>query len=272
MKKKKTGYSVAAIIISIAVVAFIGIATFLVIDGNNKATNFDDYDFYSIIQGDSHNGNISDHVKGYDAATGTVTDDPEITSNAPVLIFEYADFQCNYCALMNQRINDIIEELEGKLSVVYRNYLLSYHQNGTAAASAAEAAGLQGYWKAYADKLFNEQTEWQYATGSERTALFNKYFEEVTNGEGDLEKFNQDIASNEVSKKISFDMGIGQRIDLSGTPSFYIDGQLIEFGNQNGGSITVGNETFTWESALTGEEFSELIKNIVNAKIAAQAE
>ena len=56
--------------------------------------------------------------------------------------------------------------------------------------------------------------------------LFNKYFEEVTDGKGDLDKFNKDIASEEVSKKISFDMGIAKRIDVEGTPAFYIDGQF----------------------------------------------
>ena len=252
--KKFKGYSVPAIIAAIAAVAFIGIATFLVIDGNNKATNYENYDFNAIIEADEHNGNIGDHIKG----------DP----NAPVIIVEYADFQCGYCALMNPRVDKIIEAADGKLAVVYRNYLLSYHQNGTAAASAAEAAGLQGYWKEYAAKLFTEQDTWAEASGSERTDLFKKYFEEVTAGKGDLEKFTADISSPEVSQKISFDMGIGKRVSVGGTPAFYIDGKLIEFGNSQGGSITVGDETFSWEKSLTGEEFTELILNIVNAKLA----
>jgi len=269
--KKNTGYSAAGIIIGIAIVAFIALASFLVIDGNNKATNFNDFDFYSVIEAGPHNGNIADHIKGYDKETGIVTDDPEVAKTAPVVIYEYADFQCSHCASMNERLNSLIEELDGKLAIVYRNYLLSYNQNATAAASAAEAAGLQGYWKPYADKLFKKQAEWQYATGSERTALFDKYFEEVSDGKGDLEKFNTDLASKEVSKKISFDMGIGQRVDISGTPALYIDGQLIDFANENGGSIKIGDETFTWDHVLPMNEFNELIKNIVEAKINSAA-
>ena len=252
--KKFKGFSIAGTIVGILVVTLIGIAAFSVIDGNNKATNYNDYDFTSIIAPDPHNGNIGDHVKG----------DP----NAPVIIVEYADFQCGYCALMNPRVNKIVEEANGKLAVVYRNYLLSYHQNGTAAASAAEAAGLQGYWKEYTDKLFTNQDEWAYASASERTALFDKYFEEVTDGKGDLEKFNKDLASPDVSQKISFDMGIGKRINISGTPSFYIDGELIDFGNKNGGQITVNGKDFSWDHALSNEEFTELILNIVDAKLA----
>ena len=159
-----------------------------------------------------------------------------------------------------------MEQLDGKLAIVYRSFLLSYHQNGTAAASPAEAAGLQGYWKEYADKLFEEQSEWEYADTSERTELFNKYFKEVTNNKGDLDKFNQDIASEAVSKKISFDMGIGKRVDVSGTPAFYVDGQLINWGSE--GSVTVNGQTISWDSARSGDDFIKLIKDIVAAKTA----
>ena len=249
--KKVRGFSVVGAIIGVAVVAFLAIATYFIVDGNNKATDFNQYNFYSVIEPTKDNGNIGDHVKG--------------SADAPVLIFEYADYQCPGCASINPRVNKAIEELDGKLGVVYRSFLLSYHQNGTAAASAAEAAGLQGYWKPYADKLFEEQAEWEYATASERTELFDKYFEEVTNGEGDMDKFNEDLASENVSKKISFDMGIGKRIDVGGTPAFYVDGQLIQWGAA--GEVTVNGKKITWESARSGDDFVKLLKDIVAAKL-----
>ncbi len=250
--KKFTGFSKAGVIIGTLVIAFLGITTYFVIDGNNKATNFEEYDFYSIIEADEHNGEIGDHVKG--------------SKDAPVVIYEYADFQCGYCAMMNPRVNAAIEKADGKLAVVYRNYLLSYHQNGTAAASAAEAAGLQGYWKEYTDKLFNEQDEWAYATGAERTALFVKYFEEATDNKGNVDKFKSDMDSDNVKKKISFDMGIGKRIDIAGTPAFYVDGQFIDFSNKNGSEVVVNGKRITWESQLTGEQFTDLLVRIAEAK------
>lgn len=249
--KKLKGFSVVGVVIGVLCVALLGFATYKVIDGNNKATDFEEYDFYSVIQPNDDNGNIGDHVKG--------------DAKAPVLIFEYADYQCPGCASINPRVNKAIEELDGKLAVVYRNFLLSYHQNGTAAASAAEAAGLQGYWKPYADKLFAEQSEWETARGSERTEYFDKYFAEVTDGKGDMEKFNADMTSDQVSKKINFDMGIGKRVGIEGTPAFYIDGQLIAWGSE--GSVTVNGETITWDSARSGDEFTKLLKEIVEAKL-----
>lgn len=256
--KKFKGFNTVGVIIGVAVVALIGIGAWLVIDGNNKATHYEDYDFYSVIQPDVHNGYIGDHVK---------TKKDGSYKGEPVYIFEYADFQCPGCATMNPRVNQAIEEMDGKLAIVYRNYLLSYHQNGTAAASAAEAAGLQGYYKEYSDALFSNQSEWEYLSGSERTAAFEKYFTEVTKGKGDMEKFRKDIASNEVSKKISFDMGIGKRIDIGGTPAFYVDGQLIQWGAEEGGSVTVNNRTVSWNGKLSGSEFVHILEKIVEAKL-----
>ena len=247
---KNKGFSVVGLIIAIAVVALLGIATYLVIDRNNSIASYNEYDLFSVIEADENNGNIGDHVKG--------------DKDAPVLIFEYADYQCPGCATINPRVNRAIEQSDGKLAVVYRSFLLSYHKNGTAAASAAEAAGLQGYWKEYADKLFSEQAEWESASGSDRTELFNKYFEEVTDGKGDLEKFNQDIASEAVSKKISFDMALGKKVQVGDTPAFYVDDQLIEWGGA--GSVVINGETISWDSARSGDDFIKLLKDIVAAK------
>ena len=249
--RQRKGFQAVGLIIGIAVAVLIIIAAVVVINGNNNATNFDNYDFYSVIEPTKDNGNIGDHVKG--------------DKDAPVVIFEYADFQCPGCASINPKVNKAIEALDGKLAVVYRNHLLSYHKNGTAAASAAEAAGLQGYWKPYADKLFATQAEWQEATGSERTSIFESYFNEVTKGQGDLEKFRQDIASSEVSKKISFDMGIGRRMDIEATPAFFIDGELIRWSEAS--ELTLSNgETISWEESQGGDKFVDLMKKIVEAK------
>ncbi len=248
---KKAGFSVWGVIVGIVVVVLICIGAYLVIDGNNKATDYSKYDFNSIIGPDAYNGNIGDHVKGY--------------MDAPVLIFEYADYQCPACAAINTRVNQVIDDMDGKLAVVYRNFLLSYHQNGTAAASAAEAAGIQGYWKPYADKLFARQAEWEDLTSTERAEKFNEYFMEVSDGKGDIDKFNKDISSNEVSKKISFDMGISKRIDIPGTPAFYIDGQKISFNEP--GSVNINGREISWEESQSGDKFNKLLKKIVNAKL-----
>ena len=82
--KRMKGFSVASAVAVVVVVALIGIAAWMVIDGNNKATDFSKYNFFSVIEADKDNGGIGDHVKG--------------NKDAQVLVFEYADYQCPGCA------------------------------------------------------------------------------------------------------------------------------------------------------------------------------
>ncbi len=249
--KKLTGSVQASIVVGLIALLLIGATVFLSNKEAEKAHRFETY-AYTIMEPTDINGHIADHVKG--------------NPDAPTVIFEYADFQCGYCALMNPYVEEMVEKSDGKLAVVYRNYLLSYHQNGTAAASAAEAAGFQGYWQAYANKLFDEQDNWAEASVNDRTALFDKYFLEVTNNQGDIDKFNADLASADISQKITLDMKIGKFVKIEGTPSFYIDGQYIDWSNKDGGSLNINGETIDWDHKLSVSEFTDLIKKITELK------
>ena len=62
--KTARGFSIIGAIIGIIVVIIILVGAFFVIDGNNKATDYNNYDFYSVIESTKDNGNIGDHVKG----------------------------------------------------------------------------------------------------------------------------------------------------------------------------------------------------------------
>lgn len=215
MKKKG---NIGAII---AIVAIVALFTGIVIWRASSKTSTGEYDVNSVISANDDNGGIADHVKG----------DLE---KAKAIIFEYADYQCSACALHNPRINKLLEEYGDDLAVVYRNYLLNYHQNGTAAASAAEAAGLQGYWKEYADKLFTNQSVWSSASGNERMQIFTNFFNIVTNGKGDETKFKNDMTSEAVKKKIAFDTELSKDLDIAGTPTFFLNGEKIDFSSAKG--------------------------------------
>ena len=226
----------ATVIVAVVGVAMIGGIIWAAVSRKANEPDFNQYDVNTVIAASEENGNIGDHVKG--------------NPDAPVLIFEYADYQCSACASANPRINKLVEEYGDKLGVVYRDFLLSYHQNGTAAASAAEAAGLQGCWKEYANKLFTNQSVWANASGDARTDVFVELFRSVTNGEGDEAKFVQDMKSEAVKKKINFDAGISKNLDIPGTPAFFIDGERIDFSD-----------------AKNEEEFLNIFREKINAKL-----
>ena len=118
------------IIIGAIVAIFAGVIVTSILQ-NQSNTNYDQYDLATIIDANDDSGNLAENIDG----------DP----NAPVIIYEYGDYQCTACAPINPYISEIIEEYDGKVAVVLRTYIMDYHQNGTAAASAANAAAIQGF-------------------------------------------------------------------------------------------------------------------------------
>lgn len=235
MAKNNTGLMIGGIVgIVLAFVALIAITQL-----QNKADiDYEAYDLNSVIAADENTGGLAENVDG----------DPE----APVLLYEYGDYQCTACAPMNPHINELLEEYDGKVAVVFRTYIMSYHDNGVAAASAANAAAIQGYWKEYKDLLYETQNDWYYAEGDERQQMFEQYFEQATDGKGDLEQFRQDMGSKEVAQKIKFDAALSERVGLEWTPSFYLDGELLDQRN------------------ITTSEFMDLLREKIDAKLAAQ--
>lgn len=82
---------------------------------------------------------------------------------APVVLVEYADFDCEYCAQFDTAMHQIIaaEGADGSVAWVYRNYPIpELHAHARAAAEAAECvakeSGNETYWK-FADSLFAKQ-------------------------------------------------------------------------------------------------------------------
>lgn len=237
MAKNNTGLMIGGIVgIVLAFVALIAITQL-----QNKADiDYEAYDLNSVIAADENTGGLAENVDG----------DPD----APVLLYEYGDYQCTACAPMNPYINELLEEYDGKVAVVFRTYIMSYHDNGVAAASAANAAAIQGYWKEYKDLLYETQNDWYYAEGDERQQMFEQYFEQATDGKGDLEQFRQDMGSKEVAQKIKFDAVLSERVGLEWTPSFYLDGELLDQRN------------------ITTSEFMDLLREKIDAKLAELGE
>lgn len=157
-------------------------------------------------------GNIADHVFG--------------KTDSKVILTEYGDYQCPGCGGMYPKVKTLTEKYKGQVAFVFRNFpLTTLHPNARAAAATAEAAGLQGkYWEMH-DKLYENQSAWENITDlTQRTNFFTDYAKQLGL---DSTKFTNDIASSQVSQKINFDLSLGRKDGVSGTPSFYLNGKVI---------------------------------------------
>ena len=170
----------------------------------------------------------ADIIQGASAETGFISE--KIIGNpdeAKLIIYEYADFSCTHCAEWNEKINALIDQYAGKIALVYRSYDLGGSKTGPIAARAATAAHIQGYFKAYKDLLFRNQAEWYYKNSYELTGLLIDYFKKASNNSGDIDKFKSDMESDTVKKRLKFEQRLGKSINLTGTPTFRINGETI---------------------------------------------
>lgn len=157
-------------------------------------------------------GNIADHVFG--------------KADSKVTLIEYGDFQCPYCGQAYPQVKKVTEDYASKIAFIFRNYPLpTMHPNAKAAAAAAEAAGLQGkYWEMH-NKLYETQNDWNNLSTDKRTDIFVSFAKEI--GVKDTEKFKTDMSGQEVNKKINFDLALGNKAGVTGTPTFYLNGSKV---------------------------------------------
>ncbi|NNH05204.1 Na+/H+ antiporter NhaA [Microbacterium ulmi] len=136
--------------------------------------------------------------------------------DAPLTIVEYGDFQCEFCLKASGSIEEVRKELGDGLRYVWRHAPLErFHPNALAAAEAAEAAALQGKLFEFGRSLFADQ-EHQLPSDIIRRARELGL---------DVDRFEEDLVSPEVSARVRDDMLDAEAMDITAVPTFYINGQ-----------------------------------------------
>lgn len=146
------------------------------------------------------------------------------SSSAKVSLVEYSDFQCPACAAYNPLVGQILTEFDGKIFYAYRFFPLNQvHKNGMISAQAAYAAHKQGKFKEMEDMLFSTQTDW--AEKDNPQDIFIEYAKKI---ELDVDKFREDMNSDEAKNKIQKDSSQGTNIGVNSTPTFFLNNNKIE--------------------------------------------
>lgn len=147
--------------------------------------------------------------------------------DAPVVIEEFSDFQCPFCARFAAQTLPSIEENQirsGEVLLIYYDFpLASIHPQATAAANAARCAGEQGapaYWAMH-DLLFSDGQAW---SNGNTTAVFVGYAQDLGL---ETDSFSSCVASETYIEAIQADFELGRSRGISSTPSFFINGQPI---------------------------------------------
>ena len=133
-------------------------------------------------------------------------------ADGKILLIEFSDFQCPYCADVVKTIKKFIANHQNDVTLVYKHFpLISIHPEAMSAAKAAWAAGEQGKFWEYHDALFSQQDklgEQLYLDIAKKLNL-------------NMDKFQRDrtLANDAIQE----DIQLAQILGIQGTPSFVMN-------------------------------------------------
>jgi len=145
---------------------------------------------------------------------------------APIWLIEVSDFQCPYCKMWHDEtyatvLNNYIKT--GKVRMAYVNFPLSMHQHAHEAAVAAMCAGAQGKFWPMHDSLFATQHAWEAKPSA--TASFDALAASIG---VNMPAYRACLKSPSIEALVNGDEDRASRGGVNSTPSFFLDGHLVE--------------------------------------------
>jgi protein-disulfide isomerase len=134
---------------------------------------------------------------------------------APIVLVEYVDYQCAYCAQAVSIIQQLQYQFGDRLCYVVRHFpLTALHSHAMRAAEAAEAAAAQNqFWQMHYF-LF------EYPSALSETNLFH-YARKLGL---DIDLFERDLNNEHHLRHIHEDIQTGIESGVGSTPTFFING------------------------------------------------
>jgi len=138
------------------------------------------------------------------------------SSNA-VIITEFSDFQCPYCKRAAGVVEQVRHAYGERVKVVFKQMPLSMHRQAFKAAQASVCAEQQGKFWEFHDRLF--------AATDLSVDVLQQIGSEVGLNENTL---HQCMTAAESWTRVQTDVAEGERLGVSGTPTFFVNGKPIK--------------------------------------------
>jgi len=144
-------------------------------------------------------------------------------ADAPVVMVEYADFQCGYCGKFARDTEpELVEKYveDGTLRIEWRNFPI-FGEPSESAARAAWAAGQQGrFWQFHSAA---------YAEGAKEKGFGKDRLRALAGeaGVADLDRFTRDLVSDAARAAVKKDQEEAYGLGATSTPSFLINGRPV---------------------------------------------
>ncbi len=138
--------------------------------------------------------------------------------DAKVVLEEWGDYQCPACGAAHPIVKKVLSEFEGKIRFIPRHYPLSIHPYSFDAARSAECANDQSKFFQMHNTMYENQKNLT------KTDL-KRYAKDIGL---DTEKFSQCLDSSAHKDFVYQEQRDGDKKGLQGTPTFYLNGQLVD--------------------------------------------
>jgi protein-disulfide isomerase len=146
--------------------------------------------------------------------------------NASVTVEEFADFQCPSCGQTYPVLHEIQSMYGPRIKFIFRESPLPMHDKAYDAATAAEAASLQGSDKFWAmhTQLYTNQKLWSVDPNYKQ--VFRDYAEKIGL---DVNRFETDMAGLQTRNRVQADMDRAKALNINSTPTVFINGSEVPF-------------------------------------------
>lgn len=155
---------------------------------------------------------------GANNADGPGANNAEANANNgdTINIVEFSDFECPFCERAVPTVNALKAKYGDRLNLEFKHFPLSFHPNAQKAAEASECARDQGKFWEYHDALFDGQ----------KLSIADLKQHAVDLGL-DTTKFNSCLDNGDKADVVTADFNEGRAKGVSGTPTFFVNGQKV---------------------------------------------
>jgi protein-disulfide isomerase len=137
--------------------------------------------------------------------------------DSKVKLVEFSDFECPFCAKATTAIDTLRQKYGDKVYFVFRQFPLEFHADAHLAAEASLAAGAQGKFWEFHDKMFGNQS-------AIKRADLEKYAKEVGL---DVAKFKSALDTGAYKAAVDEELALGKTVHVEGTPTLFLNGKTV---------------------------------------------
>ncbi len=134
-----------------------------------------------------------------------------------VTLVTFGDLQCPYCNKLRPTVAALKQRFPGQIREVFKHLPMSFHKQAVGAHLAALAAGKQGKFWEFVDKVYEDPKD-----------LNDGRLAEIAKAVGvDVARWQRDRSDARLAAQIEADMDAADKAGADGTPTVYINGRRI---------------------------------------------